>query len=340
MAKEEERLYGVYGFRVGEAHYIPHNSIFKDKVEVITDGYGVITGVTNRDKLIRLSLPVDIDGISIDEIGQSAFAECKNLEMAVLPKSIERIADSAFRNCTKLRAVVLSDKIYHIGESAFEGCKEIESLNLPNCLESIGARAFYGCSDLKSISIDSDVNLGTMCFASCDNLAAVSMENVKELPDGIFISSGLRKIRLSSTLERIGISAFSRCKKLEEIFFDGSIDEFRRISFGINWNKEISPSCALFVRDRYGKYYNAFEKKMYDKTVEDLPNNSDLALLGIDSKKPTVSEINKAYRDKARRFHPDILSGLNLDSAYTEFASKQFRLYTEAYERLIKLYKK
>ncbi len=341
MSREEERLYGVSAFHVGERHYTPKNTIFKDKVEVFTDGYGKITGATNKEKLIRLSLPEDIEGISIDEIGEDSFSDCPNLEMVMLPKSIERIGANAFKNCKHLRVAAFGDRVYEIGDSAFEGCLEIEDIYFPSSLEKIGARAFYGCRDLKRIKLSNDIELGAMCFASTQSIETFECDNLKVIPDGAFISSGIKRVKLSNSIERIGISAFSRCHRLNEIYYDGSLEEFRKIFFGMNWNKDMPSSCALYLRDGSGKYYNAFKEKDYKNEEEKVhPLKEDLELLGIKSINPTLSDISKAYREKARHFHPDVLSGLDLDSAFSEFAANQFRLYTEAYDRLLDYFKK
>ncbi len=341
MAKAEETRYGVSGFRVGTPHYSSHGSIFRDKVEVITDGYGNITGVTNREKLYRLSLPEDIEGISIDEIGKESFANCPNLEMVFLPSSIEKVGVGAFRNCPNLRVVVLSENIYQIGASAFEGCASLENINIPSALEQVGARAFYACSSIRSIHLPYDILLGAMCFSSCSGMLSFDAENVRSLPDGCLLSSGVKKLKISNKLKSIGVSALSRCTKLEEIYFDGSLSEFRSISFGMNWNKDLPSGCSLFLRNENGKFYNAFDtsdKKRRETPKEKSTVDKDLELFEIYKANPTLDEITKAYREKARKFHPDILSGLNLDKAFTDFASEQFRLYTEAYERLRKRY--
>lgn len=342
MAKEEERLYGVSGFRVGPPHYSAHGSIFKDKVEVITDGYGNIVGVTNREKLVRLSLPDEIEGVCIDEIGAEAFANCQNLEMVFLPKTIERIGYGAFKNCQHLRVVVLSENIYEISSSAFEDCGDLESINIPLALDTIGSKAFYGCNSLRSIRLSHPTELGSMCFSSCRNLELFEADNLSALPDGVLMSSGVKQIKISNSVKKIGYSALSRCSNLKDIYFDGSLDDFRSIKFGLNWNKDISEKCSLYLRDQSGRFYNAFDKDGSERKKggkENNPSKSDLELLGIHGDSANRSDIIRAYKEKVRKFHPDVLSGLNLDKAFSDFASEQFRLYTEAYERLLRIYK-
>ena len=54
---------GFAAFRTNWPHY--RNSIFKDKVEVVTDGRGKILGVTNPSSLLYAFLPSSSEGIQI-----------------------------------------------------------------------------------------------------------------------------------------------------------------------------------------------------------------------------------------------------------------------------------
>lgn len=336
MSRLDELKYGVFSFRVGKPEHIGRASIFHDKSVLCTDGYGSIIAVTNKERLVRISLPDAIEDISIDEISNGVFSDCQNLEIAMLPDSIEKIGDMAFFNCKKLRVAALSNTLYKIGESAFESCA-LESIVLPSSLEEIGSRSFYGCKSLRHIKFLSPVTLASLCFSSCESLKEVELPMIAEIPDGAFMASGVETVFLPSSLRRIGFSAFSRCRMLRAIHYDGTIEDFRRISFGMNWNKDISSDCALFVKDAFGREYNAFEEKKEERKANAAPEDikKDLELLGISSLNPTLSDISSSYRSKARAFHPDVLSGLNLDREYSEFASMRFRTYTEAYNRLV-----
>lgn len=44
----------------------------------------------------------------------------------------------------------------------------------------------------------------------------------------------------------------------------------------------------------------------------------------------TKKEVLAAYREKIKKFHPDVIRHLDLDPAYTQFASEQFRIMTQA----------
>lgn len=59
----------------------------------------------------------------IEEIGDSAFFYCKDLEEVVLPESLRIIGKSAFQNCVSLSSINLPESIKSISEDSFSGCK-------------------------------------------------------------------------------------------------------------------------------------------------------------------------------------------------------------------------
>ena len=337
MGSYEEREYGVAGFRIGERRVNIRNTVFKDKIEVITDGYGKLTGLTNRELLLRFRTPSDIDDIAIIEIGNGAFKDSKNLVTLDICDPIEEIGEEAFKNCSSLRSVSLPSSLFEIKKSAFESCSMLESIELPRKVEKIGPRAFEKCSRLRSISFPyQEIELGIMCFASCTSLESIRIPNTKEIPDGAFMGSSLKVIEIPGTVSRIGASAFSRCNQLEAIYFDGTLSELRNIDFGIYWNRGIPKEAVLYVKDLRGRWCNAFDKK------EDKANNefkNAVAVLGLSEADLTKEKVVKAFREKSRRFHPDVIAPYHLDDEFSIFAAEKFRELKNACDYLIKALK-
>lgn len=343
MGSLEEHKYGVYAFRIGERKYSPRASIFRDKVEMITDGYGKITGFTNKELLLRFTNPEDVEETAIIEVGPSAFEGCINLSEAELREPIESIGESAFKGCRKLKRIVIPEGVYEIGASAFEDCSSLESIVLPSSLSSIGSRAFSGCTSLRIIEFRSNtIEFGAMCFANTTALMDISFPRIREISDGLLMGSGVRRVEIPDSVVRIGSSALSRCQRLQSIYFDGTIEDLRSIQFGVYWNRQMPESTKIYVRDRKGNWYNAFESPKREKK-EELPARIKTAMKTLDLKGdsiPSKSEIQRAFRIKARSFHPDAISGFNLDSEYSEFASRRFRELKEASELLSALSEK
>ncbi len=48
----------------------------------------------------------------------------------------------------------------------------------------------------------------------------------------------------------------------------------------------------------------------------------------------TIDDVNRAYKRKAKNFHPDTISSKELDEDLTQYAAKRFREIQEAYQYL------
>lgn len=116
---------------------------------------------------------------SITTIGEGAFYNCVNLEIATFGSGLEEIAKDAFKNCVFLGTVTFSGNLVTIGESAFQKCNKLKALDLPDTVTTIGDYAFYDCSWLKTVDFSTSLEtIGDQAFANCTNLEAVV------IPDG------------------------------------------------------------------------------------------------------------------------------------------------------------
>jgi len=96
----------------------------------------------------------------VENIGASAFYNCRYLFKIEIPDSIITIGDSAFYRCLGLTNIDFSACPYlqTIGYNAFEECTNLVNVDLSACtraLESIGNEAFYNCSKLTNIVLPS-----------------------------------------------------------------------------------------------------------------------------------------------------------------------------------------
>lgn len=323
-------------FRIGFPQY-GKNSVFKDKVEIVIDRNGRVLGATNKDLLTSLTLPYSAEELALTEVYKDAFKDSKNLETVTFEDGIEEIDNSSFKGCTKLKSVILSKTIYKVGHSAFENCLSLENVTLNNGLEEIDSKAFYSAVKLRNIKIPNSVKkIGAMAFALTHSLLYISIpEGIEELAEGLFMDSGIEKIELPSTLKRISSASFSRASKLSEIYYNGSIEDFRKISFGLHWNNGLKEDIKLYLKGIDGKYYNAFDKAENKPEKDDRRINDALKILGLD-KNATRKDIERAFRERAKKFHPDMISSMNLDPVFIEFASNKFRELQEAEEILLK----
>lgn len=322
---------GFYGFRVGFPQY--NKSIFMNKVELVTDSYGRIIGVTNPDKLLWADVPSTDGEIQIIEVGERAFENASRLRKITFSDNLEIIGEEAFKGCRNLSSISLPQTLYQIGPGAFEK-SAIKSFVFPPLVEEVPPRLFMDDEDLESVVLHPGIKkLGVMSFAGCRKLRSIDLpERIKEIPDGAFMYSAISSIYLPHSLRRIGTSALSGMKYLSAIYYDGGEDDFRRISYGRNWNRGINNNCVLYLKDREGLWYNAFDGKRKEKKTEDRTELKDaLALFGL-TEIPTKGELNKIFHSKAMAFHPDKISSKGLDEEFMHFAEEKFRSYKEAFD--------
>ena len=116
------------------------------KVEFEEGTETIITRICQVDffenKLEEIIIP---DGVT--EIGDSAFAGCKNVKEIKLPETLETIGYCAFVRCTGLESIKIPSKVKTIEQEAFWYCVSLKMIILPESVESIGTDAFYECNE-------------------------------------------------------------------------------------------------------------------------------------------------------------------------------------------------
>ena len=70
----------------------------------------------------HIVVPTQIEGYTVTCIGDSAFADCKDLMGITLSKEIISIEEGAFAGCTNLAEVIVGSKLNSIGYRAFDEC--------------------------------------------------------------------------------------------------------------------------------------------------------------------------------------------------------------------------
>lgn len=202
-----------------------------------------------------LTVPAELDGHLVRQIGDRAFTACFSLTSVTLPEGLTSIGEDAFRRCESLASITLPEGLTAIGDNAFFSCG-LTSIALPDSLTSMGANPFLGCSSLTAIDISPDhpvfaqadgvlyekasgtlvcypagkadssfavpegtLSIGDDAFAGCFSLTAVAMpEGLTSIGEGAFVGCFfLRTIALPDSLMTIGDSAFVGCFALSAV---------------------------------------------------------------------------------------------------------------------------
>lgn len=126
---------------------------------------------------------------------------------------------------SKLTSITIPENITSIGRCAFSGCEELTSITIPDSVTSIGSAAFENCSGLTSIVIpDSVTSIDHWTFQYC---------------------TGLTSATIGNGVKSISRYAFWDCDSLEDIYFNGTKDQWnviKKIDSGIK-------NCTIHCTD-------------------------------------------------------------------------------------------
>src|ERR1039457_1786920 len=100
-----------------------------------------------------VTIPTNINGLTVTSIGTNAFYDYPSLSSVTIPNSVTSIGTAAFFYCTSLTSVTIPNSVTSIGGDAFYYCTSLTSITIPNSVTSIGDYAFYFCPRLTSVTI-------------------------------------------------------------------------------------------------------------------------------------------------------------------------------------------
>lgn len=203
------------------------DGIYYNKID---GGLEVANGPHVLDYDGKISIPQEVNGMSVIAIGDDAFNERTDLVEVTIPNTVERIGDRAFAGCEYLYSVEIPDLVKTIGDSAFRGCG-ISYVSIGQSVQTIGNYAFAGCES-KSIRIpDSVTHIGDYAFSYVDALVIKLGRGLKTMGVGAFCGSSLSSITIPDGVKKISVSAFLHCSGLTSISFGNGVEDIGDDSF-------------------------------------------------------------------------------------------------------------
>ena len=255
------------------------------KVETVTFGNGLIRIETDAfsscQRLTSATLPD-----SLESIGDSAFYGCTSLATLNLGTGLMTIQYDALKNLPSLTEItvkegnpffkavngVLFDNTqtklilypaakegasYNVPSTVkvigdFRSTEKLQSITFPEGLETIGGESFKG-SGITSVSLPSSLtSIGSSAFYQCTSLtnADLSATMLTSLPSNLFYwCFALTSVNLPSSLTSISNQAFYLNSSLQEIHFEGTVDQWNAISKASNWKQSCYSLTTIVCAD-------------------------------------------------------------------------------------------
>lgn len=146
----------------------------------------------------------------IATIGDSAFADCPEVETITFPNSVTSIGQQTFDGATGLKRLNLPDSLTNLGDYAFRGARLLQSFTLPatvRFIQSLGYQICLGCESLRWVYAPRSVRAMPFGFPGCDS------PNASAPIDGniscFFLPPNSTALVIPDTVTSIAANAFS-----------------------------------------------------------------------------------------------------------------------------------
>ena len=177
-------------------------------IETVTTSYLFGEGILSHAFYGCKNLKIfKVLGDSDFKIGYCAFAGSLNMKEFICENAKIEVQKEAFINLHNLESFPF-ESVSKIDTAAFKNCKSLKDIKVKAC--DIGVQAFMGCESIEMIEFigDESYNIEFSAFENCSNLKVV---------------------KLSKNLKSVSPQAFRNCYKLQEIYFDGTFEEFKTV---------------------------------------------------------------------------------------------------------------
>lgn len=194
-------------------------------------------------------IPDYIDGVPVKALGPDLFEGNEIIEHITLPKYLEEIGEFAFYNCKNLKSVSFPENLKKIEREAFNNCESLTSIDLSTQKVKILNHAFRNCSNLSDIKLSNKVEV-IGCCAFNNTAFFKRQENWK---NGVLYYENYllysrdtdEEYEIPEGTTLIARSAFSYNKTVKRIILPNSLRSIGYCAFGIN------PDVVICSRPKY-----------------------------------------------------------------------------------------
>ena len=140
----------------------------------------------------------------------------------VVPATVTTISDFALSGCNGITSITIPDSVTKIGTYSFSGCL------IKNATCPAFAFLYIANQDLQTVVITSGESIGNYTFYGCSRLVSITIPN---------------------SVTSIGDRAFSFCRSLTSINFQGTVEQWKRVLKGEEMFYEVGSAVVVHCLD-------------------------------------------------------------------------------------------
>ncbi len=178
--------------------------------------------------------------------------------------TVTKIPAFAFSGCNLLNEIIITDKITEIGEKAFINCNELINVTLPNTLTKIDKQAFLNDENIAYVNfVGTADEWATISFNDVDANPITYSKNIyfnDVLAENVVISEAteinyyvfnncesIKTLEIKLPLKTVLSGAFNGCVNLTDVNYEGTEDEWKKISIGENNEPLVNATKNCYV---------------------------------------------------------------------------------------------
>lgn len=207
----------------------------------------------------------DIENVLLKDkleiIEESAFSNCTHLSGIVFPESLTYIGPYAFSYCGSLRNINIHDNITYIGHGAFYYSGISGEIVIPETIIYLGPWSFEGCYKITSVTLPSyDYSLRDIFGETVNILKEINVISGTKIPYSYYQDCiSLKDIYISKDIIEIEHDAFYNFNSLENVYYNGTIEEWNKIIFDNIYSNPINNGGKLFILNENNEWYDVTE---------------------------------------------------------------------------------
>ena len=114
------------------------------KMGIKNDGTLILTHYLGKESSV--TIPREINGRVVSEIGTEGFYECSTVQSVYIPDGGTTIGSYAFYKCISLSTISIPNNVTSIGKRAFANCSALTYVYIPASVVTLGDFVFISCN--------------------------------------------------------------------------------------------------------------------------------------------------------------------------------------------------